>query len=94
MMHPSGDFLSTPELDYEGWRDALRADWGRYDPEAIEPLPVERFPEACIGSWQWNLAAMLTVLSGHSGMFASMAWITTLLYFRLPTNTLVVVWCL
>jgi hypothetical protein len=37
---------------------------------------------------------MLTVLSGHSGMFASMAWITTLPYFRLPTNTLVVVWCL
>jgi AraC-like DNA-binding protein len=37
MMHPSGDFLSTSELDYEGWRDALRADWGRYNPEAIEP---------------------------------------------------------
>jgi AraC family transcriptional activator of tynA and feaB len=37
MMHPSGDLLSTPELDYEGWRDALRADWGRYDPEVVEP---------------------------------------------------------
>jgi hypothetical protein len=35
-----------------------------------------------MGSWQWNLAAMLTVLGGHSGMFASMAWITTLLYFQ------------
>jgi AraC family transcriptional activator of tynA and feaB len=37
MMHPSGDFLSTPELDYEGWRDALRPDWGRYNPEVVEP---------------------------------------------------------
>ena len=32
-MHPRDDFLRTPELDYEGWRDALRPDWGRYNPE-------------------------------------------------------------
>src|ERR1700687_436121 len=37
MMHPSGDFLSTPELDSEGWIDALRADWGRCNPEVVEP---------------------------------------------------------
>jgi AraC family transcriptional regulator, positive regulator of tynA and feaB len=35
-MHPSGDFLTTSELDYEGWRDALRRDWGRYNPEVVD----------------------------------------------------------
>ena len=28
LMDPSSDLLSTPELDYEGWKDALRPDWG------------------------------------------------------------------
>jgi AraC family transcriptional regulator, positive regulator of tynA and feaB len=36
-MDPSSYLLSTPELDYEGWKDALRPDWGRYNPEAIKP---------------------------------------------------------
>src|ERR1700730_19253482 len=36
MMRPSDDLLSTPELDFEAWRDALRPDWGQYTPEAIE----------------------------------------------------------
>jgi len=36
MMHPGSDFLSTPELSYEGWRDAIRQQWGWYDPKAIE----------------------------------------------------------
>jgi AraC family transcriptional regulator, positive regulator of tynA and feaB len=36
MMHPGGDFLNTPELNYEDWRDALRPQWGWYNPEAIE----------------------------------------------------------
>jgi AraC family transcriptional regulator, positive regulator of tynA and feaB len=31
------DFRSSPELDYEGWRDALRPQWGRYSPVAMEP---------------------------------------------------------
>ena len=35
-MDPSSDLLSTPELDYEGWKDALRPDCGRYHPEAIK----------------------------------------------------------
>jgi AraC family transcriptional regulator, positive regulator of tynA and feaB len=33
-MHPSGDLRSTPEFDYEGWRNALRPDWGWYNPKA------------------------------------------------------------
>jgi AraC family transcriptional activator of tynA and feaB len=37
MMHPSGDFLGTPELDYESWRETLRPDWGRYNAEVVEP---------------------------------------------------------
>jgi AraC-like DNA-binding protein len=37
MMHPSDDFLSTPELDYDGWREVLRQDWGWHSPKAIEP---------------------------------------------------------
>jgi AraC family transcriptional activator of tynA and feaB len=37
MMHPSDDFLSTPELDYDSFRDALRQEWGWYSPKAIEP---------------------------------------------------------
>jgi len=37
MMQPRSDFADMPELDYEGWRDALRPKWGRYNPEAMEP---------------------------------------------------------
>jgi AraC-like DNA-binding protein len=35
MMHPGGDFLNMPELDYDGWREAIRSKWGWYNPEAI-----------------------------------------------------------
>jgi AraC family transcriptional regulator, positive regulator of tynA and feaB len=35
-MHPGGDFLGTPELDYDAWRAALRPQWGWYSPRAIE----------------------------------------------------------
>jgi AraC family transcriptional regulator, positive regulator of tynA and feaB len=36
MMHSSGDFLSTPDLDYEEWRDVVRTICGRYTPSGIE----------------------------------------------------------
>ena len=36
-MHSSGDFLSTPSLDYEAWRDVVRSICGRYTPGGIEP---------------------------------------------------------
>jgi AraC family transcriptional regulator, positive regulator of tynA and feaB len=37
-MHQSDELLSTREFDYESWRDALRPDWGRYNPtSAMEP---------------------------------------------------------
>jgi AraC-like DNA-binding protein len=32
-MMPSDDFLSTPELNYEQWRDLLRPNWGLYTPD-------------------------------------------------------------
>ena len=32
-MRPSTDLLSTPELNYEQWRDALRPNWGLYTPD-------------------------------------------------------------
>jgi AraC family transcriptional regulator, positive regulator of tynA and feaB len=35
-MHSSGDFLSTPKLDYEAWRDVVRLICGRYTPGGIE----------------------------------------------------------
>ena len=31
-MHPNDDLLSAPELDYEGFRAALREDWGCFSP--------------------------------------------------------------
>jgi AraC family transcriptional regulator, positive regulator of tynA and feaB len=37
MMGQSNDILGTPQLDYEAWRDLLRAMCGRYNPEGIEP---------------------------------------------------------
>jgi AraC family transcriptional regulator, positive regulator of tynA and feaB len=37
MTHSSGDFLSTPNLDYETWRDVVRSICGRYTPDGIEP---------------------------------------------------------
>jgi hypothetical protein len=37
-MHQSDELLSTREFDYESWRDALRPDWGQYNPAAsMEP---------------------------------------------------------
>src|SRR5260370_11435417 len=37
MMHSSGHFLRTPNLDYGGWRDVVRLICGRYTPGGIEP---------------------------------------------------------
>jgi AraC family transcriptional activator of tynA and feaB len=37
MMHSSGDFLSTPNMDHEAWRNAVRSICGRYTPDGIEP---------------------------------------------------------
>src|SRR5258708_415436 len=37
MMHSSDDFLGTPNLNYEAWRDAVRSICGRYTPDGIEP---------------------------------------------------------
>jgi AraC family transcriptional regulator, positive regulator of tynA and feaB len=31
-MHPDDDFLSAPELDYDGFRSAMREDWGWFTP--------------------------------------------------------------
>jgi AraC family transcriptional regulator, positive regulator of tynA and feaB len=36
-MESAGDFNTTPELDYEGWRDVVRSLCGRYTPGGIEP---------------------------------------------------------
>src|SRR5260370_42681037 len=36
-MESSGDFNSTPELDYEGWIDVVRALCGRYTPGGVGP---------------------------------------------------------
>jgi hypothetical protein len=62
MMHLSGDCLSTPELDYEAWRDALRADWGRYDPEAIEP---ETFAGRAVPRSLYGFVAMELSCNAH-----------------------------
>jgi AraC family transcriptional activator of tynA and feaB len=32
MMHPNNDFLSAPELDYDGFRAAMREAWGWFTP--------------------------------------------------------------
>jgi hypothetical protein len=41
MMHPNDDFLSAPELDYDGFRNAMREDYlarARHSANAIERL--------------------------------------------------------
>jgi hypothetical protein len=42
-MPQCSESLSTPELDYEGWKEALRPHRGRYNRVVIEPktLPAE-----------------------------------------------------
>jgi AraC family transcriptional regulator, positive regulator of tynA and feaB len=37
MMHSRGDFLGTPNLNYEAWLNAVRSICGRYTPNGIEP---------------------------------------------------------
>jgi AraC family transcriptional activator of tynA and feaB len=36
MMHPNDDFLRAPELDYDGFRAAMREDWGWFSTPARE----------------------------------------------------------
>jgi AraC family transcriptional activator of tynA and feaB len=36
-MDRCSEFLSTPELDYEGWKDLVRSICGRYTPAGVEP---------------------------------------------------------
>jgi AraC family transcriptional activator of tynA and feaB len=36
-MPQCSESFNTPNLDYEGWREALRPYWGRYDPVVMEP---------------------------------------------------------
>ena len=37
MMRQSQEFLGAPRLDYEAWRDLVRALGGRFNPEGVEP---------------------------------------------------------
>jgi len=74
MIQPRSDFADMPELDYEGWRDALPPKWGRYNPEAMDR-------RAFIG--RAPLSKPVRILSNrsrlqhpscreeHNGMFAS-----------------------
>jgi hypothetical protein len=36
MTRPNADLLRSPELNYEQWRDALRADWRLYTPDDLK----------------------------------------------------------
>src|SRR5258708_3410914 len=38
MMHVSDDFLGAPDLDYDGFREVLRQDWGWHSPKDMEPF--------------------------------------------------------
>ena len=56
-MHPNDDFLSAPELDYDGFRAALREDWGWFSPaqEAnifASKVRTRRLRVRCNGSHQ------------------------------------------
>jgi hypothetical protein len=84
MMHSSGDFLHTPNLDYEAWRDVVRSIRGRYTPGGIEPKTflAERVSEAFSDSEQWSLVPMLIFSSARTGTSVLMLWITTTRYFR------------
>jgi AraC family transcriptional regulator, positive regulator of tynA and feaB len=37
IMHRADDFFGMPQLDYDGWRETLRRDWGWHTPTSIEP---------------------------------------------------------
>jgi hypothetical protein len=51
-MHPGGDFLDTPELNHEGWRDALHPQWGGITQRLsnTQPLQVEPIMSARLAS--------------------------------------------
>jgi hypothetical protein len=36
-MHPIGDSIGEPALDFEAWRVLIQSFCGRYNPEGIEP---------------------------------------------------------
>lgn len=83
-MHPSPDFLGTPELNYEQWRDALRPNWGLYTPD--DPLLVGCALGASADLTHRILATILAAASGRNGIFASTVLTITMPYFRLPDD--------
>src|SRR6266481_1153520 len=88
MMHRSDDFLNTAELDYDGFKDMLRKDWGRYTPTAIEP---EAFTGRVRARSVCGFLAMDLTCNAHSiertyATFALMIWSTTMPRSRLPAG--------
>jgi hypothetical protein len=82
--HRSDDIPHPQYLNYEAWRDVVRALCGRYNAEDVEQrlLPVGRARAACSDLRRSILDPMRAECSGAIGIFASMAWINTALYFR------------
>jgi len=84
MMHSSGDFLRTPNLDYEAWRDVVRSICGQYTPGGIEPKTFSGRAgvRSILDSEQCSLVPMLIFSSARTGTSVLMLWITTTRYFR------------
>jgi hypothetical protein len=80
------DFAGEPQLPYHAWRALLYANYGRYNPEGIEPAAfVGRVrPLSTNGLTAVDMDATPPGSSGHNETSGSTASSITPFYFRWP----------
>jgi hypothetical protein len=88
MPRDASENVALPNLDYETWKELVRAMGGRFNPEGIDSKAFIGWlrPMSVFGLRQPRLVLMLSESSGRGGMFASMARTTTSRSFRWPAS--------
>jgi hypothetical protein len=78
------DFSGEPRLPYDAWKDLLYSNYGRYNPEGIEPAAFIGWlrPLSASGLTAVDLGCNAPGSSGHNETSGWMAWSTTAFFFR------------
>jgi hypothetical protein len=56
-MHPIGDSIGEPALDFEAWRVLIQSFCGRYNPEGIEPSVFAGWVHLCVPKIRFGVDA-------------------------------------
>ena len=75
MVHLNDDFLSAPELDYDGFRAALREDWGWFSPALEADIIAGKVrTRRVFGFVATDLTCNATRVERTDRIFAVMTW--------------------